>query len=415
MDEGKKPESHLTSASAFVEGGVQDACDDACSICLDDFSESNPSSTTNCRHDYHLQCILEWCQRSSQCPMCWQAISLKDPASQELLDAVEHERNIRNNPPRSSTIFHHPTLGEFEMQFPVGANEAELEERILQHLASMGRHRQYGRRDSQRTRSGRPRLMVVSSVPGTSSSSSLSHMTRERETEPNPIDFPRPAAPLLFSGGESSQRIPQVSSSRLDSNSNLASVSTTMSASRRGISFNNRSTTSPNQDGAGPSDFQAFSDNLKNRLNSVSMRYRESISKSTRGWKERFFSRSTSVSDFGSEVRREVTNSVSRLMEQLEIGENTQTNRASQTQAPTTNPKSFHHLHLSSAFHFWSQPKVVSGDTDIESNGRQYVAVSETPTLKHICADKKMKIMIVLHTRQAERRKTSISQETPTV
>lgn len=37
-------DAHLTSAAAFVEGGIQDACDDACSICLEDFSESDPST-----------------------------------------------------------------------------------------------------------------------------------------------------------------------------------------------------------------------------------------------------------------------------------------------------------------------------------------------------------------------------------
>lgn len=37
-------ETHLTSAAAFVEGGIQPACDDACSICLEDFSESDPST-----------------------------------------------------------------------------------------------------------------------------------------------------------------------------------------------------------------------------------------------------------------------------------------------------------------------------------------------------------------------------------
>lgn len=34
----------LSSAAAFVEGGVQDACDDACSICLEAFSDSDPSA-----------------------------------------------------------------------------------------------------------------------------------------------------------------------------------------------------------------------------------------------------------------------------------------------------------------------------------------------------------------------------------
>ena len=53
----------------------------------------------------------------------------------------------------------------------------------------------------------------------------------------------------------------------------------------------------------------------------MQFRYKESITKSTRGWKERLFSRNSSVSDLGSEVRREVNNgiaSVSRMMERLE-------------------------------------------------------------------------------------------------
>lgn len=44
MEDGKKSENHLTSAAAFVEGGVQEACDDACSICLETFCESEPST-----------------------------------------------------------------------------------------------------------------------------------------------------------------------------------------------------------------------------------------------------------------------------------------------------------------------------------------------------------------------------------
>lgn len=36
-----------------------------------------------------------------------------------------------------------------------------------------------------------------------------------------------------------------------------------------------------------------------------SFRYKESITKSTRGWKERFFSRSASPQDLGSDVRRD--------------------------------------------------------------------------------------------------------------
>ncbi|CAN4100818.1 unnamed protein product [Withania somnifera] len=186
-------EDILTSAAAFVEGGIQDACDDACSICLEAFSDSDPSTVTGCKHDFHLQCILEWCQRSSQCPMCWQPLNLKDPNSQELLDAVEHERNIRMNPPRNTTIFHHPTLGDFELQhLPASATDSELEERIIQHLAAaaaMGRARHLDRREGPRGRSsaqGRPHFLVFSTHPNAPPPAGASSSTQRSGSEPSP-------------------------------------------------------------------------------------------------------------------------------------------------------------------------------------------------------------------------------------
>lgn len=62
------------------------------------------------------------------------------------------------------------------------------------------------------------------------------------------------------------------------------------------------------------------------------VRYKESISKSTRGWKERLFSRNNSMADLGSEVRREVNAgiaSVSRMMERLDTRENNGAGQAS--------------------------------------------------------------------------------------
>lgn len=43
MDEGKK-ESHLISPVAFVEGGIQEACEDSCSICLEAFCDNDPGT-----------------------------------------------------------------------------------------------------------------------------------------------------------------------------------------------------------------------------------------------------------------------------------------------------------------------------------------------------------------------------------
>ncbi|XP_039024202.1 E3 ubiquitin-protein ligase RHF2A-like [Hibiscus syriacus] len=349
--EDTKSEAHLTSASAFVEGGIQDACDDACSICLEEFCESDPSTMTSCKHEFHLQCVLEWCQRSSQCPMCWQPISLKDPISQELLEAVEHERSFRFNPSRNATIFHHPTLGDFNLHLPVGANEAELEERIMQHLAAaaaMGRARHITRREGLRNRSSAqacPRFLVVSSHPNSPSTSPFSSSPTHRDGEPAPANtVGSPYSQERTAGGESSVSITPIPSVQADQQSSSASGSSVLLVNDQGL--NNRSPNqSPNShDRAGPSEFQSFSESLKSKFNAASMRYKESISKSTRGWKERFFSRNTSMSDLGSQVRREVNAgiaTVSRMMELLETRDNrTSMATVSNSSEDRSNPES---------------------------------------------------------------------------
>ncbi|MED6183991.1 E3 ubiquitin-protein ligase rhf2a [Stylosanthes scabra] len=348
IEDSGKSEAHLTSAAAFVEGGIQDACDDACSICLEDFCDSDPSTVTTCKHEFHFQCILEWCQRSSQCPMCWQPISLKDPSSQELLEAVERERNFRLNPPRNATIFHHPTLGDFELQhLPVGANDADLEEHIIQHLAAaaaMGRARHIARREGQRNRSsaqGRPHFLVWSTHPNSPpvvpASSSPTHSQRG-DGEPTPAVAFATLSPAPATGEESPQLTlvpPPVLAEQVSASGSGPAILTT---DHQGSSNNRRSPSqsSPSsQDRAGPSELQSFSESLKSKLNAVSSRYKESISKSTRGWKERWFSRNTSMSDIGTEVRREVNAgiaTVSRMMERLETRDS---NRSNSNTAPS--------------------------------------------------------------------------------
>ncbi|KAK4440541.1 E3 ubiquitin-protein ligase RHF2A [Sesamum alatum] len=339
MEKGKVSGNSLTSAAAFVEGGIQEACDDACSICLEDFFDSDPSTVTSCKHEFHLQCILEWCQRSSQCPMCWQPISLKDPSSQELLDVVEHERNLRMNPPTSTTIFHHPTLGDFELQhLPVNASESELEERIIQHLAAaaaMGRARQLARREGQRNRSstqGRPRFLVFSTHPnGASTTSAVSSVAQRDGSDPPPaVMIAGPNSPFITIAEDSAQLNAQPSAAQADQLVTTASGSSA-SRNRHGTSASNRRSPG-SQDRAGPSDFQSFSETLKSRLSALSVRYKESITKSTRGWKERLFARNSSTPNTPTaEVRRQADQgiaSVTRMMDHLDIAEDGTTNTA---------------------------------------------------------------------------------------
>ncbi|CAH9098916.1 unnamed protein product [Cuscuta epithymum] len=231
MKEVTKRESQATSALAFVEGGIQDSSDDSCSICLETFSESDPSTATHCKHGFHLQCILEWCQRSSNCPMCWQTIKMEDSESQDLLEAVEHERNINSNPPRTASIVYHPAQGNIEFpHFAVGISNSELEERVIHRLAAaaaMGR----------------------------------THRNQRREGSTNPVV------------GSSSASVNMLNS--------YPEISVGSSSSGK--------SSMTNQERAAP-DFQKFSDTLSSRFASMSMKYRESFSKSKKGWMERLFS-----------------------------------------------------------------------------------------------------------------------------
>lgn len=318
-----KTDSHITSAAAFVEGGIQESCDDACSICLEEFCQSDPSTVTACRHEFHLQCILEWCQRSSQCPMCWRPISLKDPTSQELFEAVEQERKWRVTPSRNTSIFHHPALGDFGLQhLRMGVNDVDLEERILHHLAAtaaMGRTHHLGRREGQRIRSsahGHPHFLVFSTQPVAPSSSPDS--AAGGGNEPAAVPTGSLSTPITSDGDEPSQQV-----------SHLQTEGSSSATNHQGVYSNDRGSSahsSPvSQDGAGSSEFLSFSDSLRSRLNAVSLRYKESISKGAKGWRERLFSRSSSMSDIGSEAGREGNAgiaSVSRLMESLETREN---------------------------------------------------------------------------------------------
>lgn len=66
MDTVRESYDHSTNIGTFLEGEMQGACDDACSICLEDFSESDPSTVLLCNsfdclyfHGTICLCLLE--------------------------------------------------------------------------------------------------------------------------------------------------------------------------------------------------------------------------------------------------------------------------------------------------------------------------------------------------------------------
>ncbi|KAG4961113.1 hypothetical protein JHK87_037746 [Glycine soja] len=355
INDDNKSEAHLTSAAAFVEGGIQDACDDACSICLEAFCDSDPSTVTSCKHEFHLQCILEWyCYLASLIESFGSImginfdgaglyyVGVKEAPSAPCVgnlsvSKIQQAKNYLRQWKESGTLV--------LMQLPVGASDADLEERIIQHLAAaaaMGRARHVARREGQRNRSsaqGRQHFLVFSTHPNSPPMAPASSSPSQRgDDEPTPTIDVANLSPTPATGEESSQPT-LVSPVQAEQVSASGSGTTALATDHQGSSYNNRR--SPNQsspssqDRAGPSELQSFSESLKSKLNAVSTRYKESISKSTRGWKERWFSRNNTMSDLGSEVRREVNAgiaTVSRMMERLETRDN---NRSNSNSAPS--------------------------------------------------------------------------------
>lgn len=131
------------------------------------------------------------------------------------------------------------------MQLPVGANDADLEERIIQHLAAaaaMGRARHIARREGQRNRSsaqGRPQFLVFSAHPN-SPSVAPSSPTHGGDGEPTPaFTIATLPAPTPVSGEESSQPT-SVPSVQADQVSASGSGSTVLAADHQGPSHNSR-------------------------------------------------------------------------------------------------------------------------------------------------------------------------------
>ncbi|KAG8370140.1 hypothetical protein BUALT_Bualt14G0086400 [Buddleja alternifolia] len=229
----------LISASSSSSVIGDDSFEDACSICLEPFSSLDPPSITKCKHEYHLHCIIEWSQRSYECPICLQRLVLNDPTSQELLAGAHSVKNLK--PSRNFPVNQDNEVDNDE--HPVG--DSDLEQRIRQRFTAI----------TTRAR----------------------NMSRRR----------RQMSP------------PQV----------LPSVPT-------------QNTSNVTQINGSSSEFTAFSESLKSKISTASTRYKESISKSTRGLKEKLLARNDSVKELGKGVQREMNAGIAgiaRMIERLDI------------------------------------------------------------------------------------------------
>ena len=41
-----------------------------CSICLEEFNSEKEIAFLDCKHFYHMECIIKWIKKDASCPLC---------------------------------------------------------------------------------------------------------------------------------------------------------------------------------------------------------------------------------------------------------------------------------------------------------------------------------------------------------
>ncbi|XAR57228.1 hypothetical protein NMG60_11025289 [Bertholletia excelsa] len=299
-----------SSASSSAPAISDDYAEDACSICLEPFNTEDPPTVTNCKHEYHLQCILEWSQRSKECPICWQLLLLKDPASQELLAAVENERNMRS---RNAQRIHEDIEIDHDNIY---TDDSDFDERIMRHFAAAARRARYlnrrGRQRSSGTGSSQPIFSLPTGDPSDvlhmhSASAEERHLSGYEISDDNSTNF------TMLNVNHA-----QTPSSVVPDNVNVDPNS--VNDSDGCFKHSQLSPNSPK--GSSSSEFLVFSQSIKSKFSAASARYKESISKSTQGFKEKLLAHNFSVKELGRGVQREMNAGiagVARMIERIDL------------------------------------------------------------------------------------------------
>ncbi|KAK7303277.1 hypothetical protein RJT34_14180 [Clitoria ternatea] len=297
--------SHIPPISSpSSSAALDDSYEDSCSICLEPFIIHDPSTVTCCKHEYHLHCILEWSQRSKECPICWQSLALKDPASQELLAAVEEEKRIRTRNVYSSSLtnFRIPLEHFNDDHDDSCSDDSDFDEQIMRRVvAAASRARFVQRHERQRSPGAGP-----SEVLAFNSSVYVSGVQPTLTTSPSGGSSPA-------SGVPSTVDIQPLASAR----------NTTPEIDvpyRPGVLYSQP----PDDSVRRPNTSEMFSipESIKSKFSAASARYRESISKSTRGLKEKLLAHNVSVKELSKGVQREMNAGiagVARMIERLDL------------------------------------------------------------------------------------------------
>lgn len=264
--------------------------------------------------------ILLLSQRSKECPICWQFLVLQDPTSQELLAAVEGERSprSRNSSPTESTFLHH-FQGDFGYDHDASySDDSDLDEHIMQHVVAAASGAPYvHRRERQRSSGLGPSESLVfppTDVPDV-----------QTINTPSPEEYQNSGSVSSESNSPAHSDQSAINAQPLSSGvPSVVNMVSSTAANRDGLAkprviFDQPLPSSPRR--PSPSDLLSFSDSIKSRLSAASARYKESISKGTRGFKEKLLSRNNSVKELSKGVQREMTAgiaSVTRMIERLD-------------------------------------------------------------------------------------------------
>lgn len=227
--------------------------------------------------------------------MCWQPLSLKDPESQDLLNAIGQERALRRRKLQAAQIFHQSAVEDYEFDRFASYGAEDF---IMQHLASgaMGRAHHTSRREQIRFRpttsaQGHPHFVLVSGAPAGAPSSPASSS---------------PAASL-----------PQSSNSE-------ASLATVFgfphypAPNRDHSSANSSTIRSQNLELEEHGTASETLDTFKSRVVAASSRYKESLTKSTKGFRERLRIRGGIMQDLGARAR-DMSAGVARALERRSV------------------------------------------------------------------------------------------------
>nr|GMD92075.1 E3 ubiquitin-protein ligase RHF1A-like isoform X2 [Ipomoea batatas] len=250
-----------------------------------------------CTHGYHLQCILEWSQRSKECPICCRQLVFKDSASQELLAAVEFERNAtsRHIVHRIPEVYEASNLVDVvrferkiyasvdyfcnistELELPLqGAShidDSDFQDRTLHHPSGSG--------VTNRACSGNSRRRQISSRVGQASFPVGASSDRHQVTQ-RPVDE--------FGNGLPASGISSTSSSGVSSVANVAFGAAVYKGGSVGLGYN------------------------------------ESFSKNTQRFKRKLQANNNCVKELGREVQREMSVSIAglaKMVERLDLSSN---------------------------------------------------------------------------------------------